>query len=148
MCIPNLVCLVGLSGLTVSIIQNYFQRKAGLNVEPMLSAYPEDNAELKKKLEDEERIKKQLAKDYEFIYEKPVVKRSIDDKLLTENAARVVIFTMLTFGVYGWIYIYNMIKWLAYERNDDCDIVLRFLSTFIPFYHVYWAFRAAVKIEK
>lgn len=148
MCIPNLVCLVGLSGLTVSIIQNYFQRKAGLNVEPMLSAYPEDNAELKKKLEDEERVKKQLAKDYEFIYEKPVVKRSIDDKLLTENAARVVIFTMLTFGVYGWIYIYNMIKWLAYERNDDCDIVLRFLSTFIPFYHVYWAFRAAVKIEK
>ncbi len=148
MCIPNLICLIGLSGLTVRIIKNYFQRMSGLHVEPMLSAYDDFNDELKKKLEDEERSAKQLTEDYQFIYEKPQEKRTIDDKMLSESASRVVLFSMLTLGVYGWIYIYNMIKWLAYERNDDCDIVLRFLSTFIPIYHVYWAFRASVKIEK
>ena len=43
MALPNLVGLVIMSGLVVKITQNYFDRKKGLNVAPMLSAYPEQN---------------------------------------------------------------------------------------------------------
>jgi len=45
MAVPNLICLIALSGLVVKITKNYFDRKKGLDVEPMLSAYPEMNAE-------------------------------------------------------------------------------------------------------
>lgn len=45
MALPNLIGLVLLSGLVVKISKNYFQRKKGEKVEPMLSAYPEQNAE-------------------------------------------------------------------------------------------------------
>jgi AGCS family alanine or glycine:cation symporter len=43
MAIPNLIGVVLLSGLVVKITKNYFDRKAGKDVEPMLSAYPEQN---------------------------------------------------------------------------------------------------------
>ena len=45
MAIPNLICLIALSGLVVKITKNYFDRKKGIDVEPMLSAYPEMNKE-------------------------------------------------------------------------------------------------------
>ena len=45
MAVPNLICLIALSGLVVKITKNYFDRKKGLDVEPMLSAYPEMNSE-------------------------------------------------------------------------------------------------------
>ena len=51
MAFPNLVAVIGLSGLVVKITKNYYDRKKGLNVEPMLSAYPEQNVEFKKDLE-------------------------------------------------------------------------------------------------
>ena len=47
MALPNLICLVGLSGLVAKITKNYFDRKKGLDVEPMLSAYPDMNEEFK-----------------------------------------------------------------------------------------------------
>ena len=47
MSVPNLICLIGLSGLVVQITRNYFDRKSGKDVEPMLSAYPELNEEFK-----------------------------------------------------------------------------------------------------
>lgn len=47
MAVPNLVCLVALSGLVAKITKNYFDRKNGKDVEPMLSAYPEMNEEFK-----------------------------------------------------------------------------------------------------
>lgn len=47
MAVPNLICLVGLSGLVWKITKNYFDRKKGIDVEPMLSAYPEMNEEFK-----------------------------------------------------------------------------------------------------
>ena len=47
MAIPNLICLVALSGLVVKITKNYFERKKGAKVEPMLSAYPDLNEEFK-----------------------------------------------------------------------------------------------------
>ncbi|MBQ6337148.1 MAG: alanine:cation symporter family protein, partial [Ruminococcus sp.] len=47
MALPNLICLVALSGLVAKITRNYFDRKKGLDVEPMLSAYPEMNEEFK-----------------------------------------------------------------------------------------------------
>ncbi len=42
---PNLIGLVLMSGLVVKIAKNYFARKKGEDVEPMLSAYPEVNAQ-------------------------------------------------------------------------------------------------------
>lgn len=46
MALPNLIALIFLSGTIVKITKNYYDRKKGLDVEPMLSAYPEVNAEL------------------------------------------------------------------------------------------------------
>ncbi len=54
MALPNLVGLVLLSGTVVKITKNYFDRKAGLNVPPMLSAYPEQNEEFARELAEEE----------------------------------------------------------------------------------------------
>ena len=45
MALPNLIAVIGLSGLTVKITKNYYDRKKGLDVKPMLSAYPEQNEE-------------------------------------------------------------------------------------------------------
>ncbi len=45
MALPNLIGLVIMSGLVVKIVKNYFARKKGEDVEPMLSAYPEVNAQ-------------------------------------------------------------------------------------------------------
>lgn len=47
MAAPNLICLVGLSGLVAKITKNYFDRKKGADIEPMLSAYPDMNEEFK-----------------------------------------------------------------------------------------------------
>lgn len=43
MALPNLIGLVFMSGLVAKLTKNYFDRKKGKNVEPMLSAYPEQN---------------------------------------------------------------------------------------------------------
>ncbi|MBO5494586.1 MAG: alanine:cation symporter family protein, partial [Eubacterium sp.] len=45
MAVPNLICLIALSGLVAKITKNYFDRKKGGNVEPMLSAYKDMNEE-------------------------------------------------------------------------------------------------------
>ena len=47
MAVPNLICLVALSGLVWKITKNYFDRKKGKTPEPMLSAYPDMNEEFK-----------------------------------------------------------------------------------------------------
>lgn len=47
MAIPNLICLVALSGLVARITKNYYDRKHGAKIEPMLSAYPDLNEEFK-----------------------------------------------------------------------------------------------------
>lgn len=47
MALPNLVALILLSGKVVKITKNYYDRKKGKDVEPMLSAYPELNEEFK-----------------------------------------------------------------------------------------------------
>ncbi len=47
MAVPNLICLIALSGLVAKITKNYFDRKKGKKLEPMLSAYPEMNEEFK-----------------------------------------------------------------------------------------------------
>ena len=45
MAVPNLICLIALNGLVVKITKNYFERKKGKDVKPMLSAYEDMNAE-------------------------------------------------------------------------------------------------------
>ena len=54
MAVPNLICLVALSGLVARITRNYFDRKKGKDVEPMLSAYPDLNEEFKQHLQENE----------------------------------------------------------------------------------------------
>ena len=51
MAIPNLIGVIALSGLVAKITKNYYERKKGSKVEPMLSAYPELNAEFKSDIE-------------------------------------------------------------------------------------------------
>ena len=50
MALPNLIGLVLMGGLVAKLTQNYLDRKAGKDVEPMLSAYPEQNEQFKKDL--------------------------------------------------------------------------------------------------
>ena len=45
MAFPNLIALIALSGTVAKISKNYFARKKGADVTPMLSAYPEQNEE-------------------------------------------------------------------------------------------------------
>ncbi|MBQ8295137.1 MAG: sodium:alanine symporter family protein [Clostridia bacterium] len=45
MALPNLIGLVLMSGLVVKITKNYFDRKKGVDVKPLLSAYLEQNDE-------------------------------------------------------------------------------------------------------
>jgi AGCS family alanine or glycine:cation symporter len=52
MAIPNLIAVVLLSGQVIKITKNYYARKKGEQVEPMLSAYPEQNAEFAADLKD------------------------------------------------------------------------------------------------
>lgn len=47
MAVPNLICLIALNGLVAKITKNYFDRRRGKKVEPMLSAYPDMNEEFK-----------------------------------------------------------------------------------------------------
>jgi AGCS family alanine or glycine:cation symporter len=47
MALPNLIGLVLMSGLVVRLTKNYFDRKSGKAVEPMLSAYVEMNEQFK-----------------------------------------------------------------------------------------------------
>ena len=54
MALPNLIALIALSGLVAKISKNYFDRKKGLSVEPMLSAYPDRNKELADKLKEDD----------------------------------------------------------------------------------------------
>ncbi len=54
MAIPNLIGVIGLSGVVAKVSKNYFDRKAGKDVEPMLSAYPELNEEFKKEIAESE----------------------------------------------------------------------------------------------
>ena len=54
MALPNLIGLVLMSTLVAKITKNYFDRKKGKDVEPMLSAYPEQNEEFKADIKAEE----------------------------------------------------------------------------------------------
>ncbi len=54
MALPNLIGLVIMSGLVAKITKNYFDRKKGLDVAPMLSVYPEQNEAFEADLEVEQ----------------------------------------------------------------------------------------------
>ena len=53
MAIPNLIGVLGLSGMVVKITKNYFDRKKGLDVEPMLSYSSELNKEFANELKQQ-----------------------------------------------------------------------------------------------
>ncbi len=54
MALPNLIALILLSGTIKKITENYYKRKKGMDIEPMLSAYPEVNEELKARVEKDQ----------------------------------------------------------------------------------------------
>ena len=51
MAVPNLICLLALQSLVAKITKNYFDRKKGLDVKPMLSAYPDMNEQFIKDIQ-------------------------------------------------------------------------------------------------
>lgn len=53
MALPNLLALIILSGQVVKITRNYYARKKGENLLPMLSAYPEQNEKFIKQLDSQ-----------------------------------------------------------------------------------------------
>lgn len=59
MAFPNLIGLIFLGGLVAKITKNYFDRKKGKDVEPMLSAYPEQNEEFKADIVAEQTAEKE-----------------------------------------------------------------------------------------
>ena len=63
MALPNLIGVVLLSGLLVKITKNYFDRKKGLDVKPMLSAYDELNEEFIQDLAQEEVVEEVAASE-------------------------------------------------------------------------------------
>ena len=65
MALPNLIGLVILSGLVVRITKNYFDRKKGVCVEPMLSAYDAQNARFKQDLAFEENAPEAVSENAE-----------------------------------------------------------------------------------
>lgn len=56
MAVPNLIGVILLSGLIVKISKNYFDRKKGAHVEPMLSFYKEENDKLTEELSRETKM--------------------------------------------------------------------------------------------
>lgn len=52
MALPNLIAVILLSGQIVKITKNYYDRKKGIDVKPMLSAYPEQNEEFIKDISE------------------------------------------------------------------------------------------------
>ena len=56
MALPNLVGLVFMCVLVAKITKNYFDRKKGKDVVPMLSVYPEQNEEFVKELKEDEEV--------------------------------------------------------------------------------------------
>ncbi|MBR6044276.1 MAG: sodium:alanine symporter family protein [Ruminococcus sp.] len=52
MALPNLICLIALSGLVARITKNYFDRRRGIKAPPMLSAYPDLNEEFAAEIEN------------------------------------------------------------------------------------------------
>jgi AGCS family alanine or glycine:cation symporter len=54
MAVPNFIAVIGLSGVVLKVTKNYFDRKNGIKVAPMLSAYPELNEEFRAALDSSE----------------------------------------------------------------------------------------------
>lgn len=52
MAIPNLIALIAMNGLVWKITKNFYDRKKGIDVKPMLSAYPELNEEFEKDIQE------------------------------------------------------------------------------------------------
>ncbi len=76
MALPNLIGLVIMSTLVAKLTKNYLDRKKGKDVVPMLSAYPEQNAQFIKDLKlgfVEEVVKAPMESPIEEVVEEPVV---------------------------------------------------------------------------
>jgi len=63
MALPNLIGLAIMCTLVAKITKNYFDRKKGKNVKPMLSAYDEQNETFIKELEFEEDSESNVAEE-------------------------------------------------------------------------------------
>ncbi len=63
MALPNLIGLVLLSGLVVRITKNYFDRKRGVQVEPMLSVYDAQNERFKQEILSQTEKSEETAQD-------------------------------------------------------------------------------------
>lgn len=65
-----------------------------------------------------------------------------------ENIAKNVIFTIITFGVYGYIWLYRMSRNIKCLNNDKSSLTGELLCLlFVPFYMLYWVYTRAKAIK-
>ena len=65
-----------------------------------------------------------------------------------ENIAKNVIFTIITFGVYGYIWLYRMSRNIKCLNNDKSSLTGELLCLlFVPFYMLYWVYTRAKSIK-
>lgn len=60
MAVPNLIALILMSGVIKRIVINYFDRRKGIEVKPMLSCFEKHNEELIAELEEEKRLESEI----------------------------------------------------------------------------------------
>ncbi|MDD4832990.1 MAG: DUF4234 domain-containing protein [Clostridia bacterium] len=57
------------------------------------------------------------------------------------SVAKRVVLTVVTLGIYSFIWVYDVCQSLKYLKKDDTDFVGEYLSLcFVPFYGFYWMF--------
>ncbi len=65
------------------------------------------------------------------------------------NIAKCVILTIITLGVYQWIWLYSIIKNIKHMSNDEGSAVSELLCLmFVPFYWFYWVYTRAKTIKQ
>lgn len=64
-----------------------------------------------------------------------------ENALAVMSVAKRVVLTVVTLGIYSFIWVYDICQSLKYLKKDDTDFVGEYLSLcFVPFYGFYWMF--------
>ncbi len=65
------------------------------------------------------------------------------------NIARCAIFTIITFGIYQWVWLYHIAKNIKHLDGDNSSVTGELLCLmFIPFYWIYWVYTRSKTIKK
>ena len=86
-----------------------------------------------------------------YMYIKDIIcneKTQNTQDLQEENIAKNVILTIITFGVYGYIWLYRISRNIKCLNNDKSSLTSELLCLlFVPFYMLYWVYTRAKAIK-